>query len=220
MECGAKRRNGERCKAPAMPNGKCRIHGGKTPTGIALPQTKTGRYSKYLPKALTEQYEQSLADSELLSIRQDIALIDAMVASALPKLETRESGKAWQTIKKSISELRRAFANEDYGRCLVTVDEMVEVVNDELLYYATEEEIRASLEQRRKLGESEQKRLIAMQQTITAEQAVLLYTALLDSVRRNVTDTHALSSIQADFIRFASQQNSQRIEQSELTERN
>ena len=32
--CGAKRkRDGQRCQAPAMPNGRCRMHGGKS-TGI------------------------------------------------------------------------------------------------------------------------------------------------------------------------------------------
>ena len=29
--CGAKRRCGLPCQAPAMPNGRCRIHGGRSP---------------------------------------------------------------------------------------------------------------------------------------------------------------------------------------------
>jgi hypothetical protein len=29
--CGAKTRGGEPCRYPAMPNGKCRIHGGASP---------------------------------------------------------------------------------------------------------------------------------------------------------------------------------------------
>lgn len=218
MECGAKRRNGEPCKAPAMANGRCRIHGGKTPNGIGLPQTKTGRYSKYLPKALNEQYQRSLSDDELLSIRQDIALVDAMIASALPKLESRESGKAWQLIKKSIFEMKAAFVDEQYGKAVAYLDVMVEIVNNELLYYATEEEIRASLEQRRKLSESEQKRLVAMEQTITSDQAVLLMTALLDSIKRNVKDPNARVAIQTDFIRYARLQSGERTRQPGLTE--
>lgn len=197
-----------------MANGRCRIHGGKTPSGIALPQTKTGRYSKYLPKALNEQYRRSVSDTELLSIREDIALVDAMIASALPKLETRESGKAWQLIKKSISEMKAAFVDEQYGKAMAYLDVMVEIVNNELLYYATEEEIRSALEQRRKLTETERKRLTEMEQTITSEQAVLLMTALLDSVKRNVTDPGALTAIQTDFIRYARFQNSERSEHS------
>ncbi len=29
--CGAKTRKGTPCKSPAMPNGRCRMHGGKSP---------------------------------------------------------------------------------------------------------------------------------------------------------------------------------------------
>jgi len=36
--CGARTRNGGACKAPAMPNGRCRMHGGKS-TG---PRTAEG----------------------------------------------------------------------------------------------------------------------------------------------------------------------------------
>lgn len=37
--CGAKTRAGTPCKCPAMPNGRCRLHGGKS-TG---PKTKDGK---------------------------------------------------------------------------------------------------------------------------------------------------------------------------------
>lgn len=52
--CGAKTRSGKPCKAPAMRNGRCRMHGGmstgpRTPEGIAAikaSRTIHGRYSK------------------------------------------------------------------------------------------------------------------------------------------------------------------------------
>lgn len=37
--CGAKTRKGTPCRAPAMPNGRCKLHGGKS-TG---PKTEEGR---------------------------------------------------------------------------------------------------------------------------------------------------------------------------------
>jgi hypothetical protein len=49
--CGAKkRRKDETCRAPAMPNGRCRIHGGLSLGGIAHPNYKHGGRSKYFPK--------------------------------------------------------------------------------------------------------------------------------------------------------------------------
>jgi hypothetical protein len=56
--CGAKNRRGTSCQCPAMPNGRCRLHGGlstgaKTTEGIERIQhavTKHGRYSKQARK--------------------------------------------------------------------------------------------------------------------------------------------------------------------------
>ena len=52
--CGAKTRRGTPCQCPAIPNGRCRLHGGmstgpKTPAGIDRIRravTKHGQYSK------------------------------------------------------------------------------------------------------------------------------------------------------------------------------
>lgn len=57
IRCGAKTRSGEPCKNYAMPNGRCRMHGGKS-TGprdkTKLKQNKNaekhGFFSKYLPE--------------------------------------------------------------------------------------------------------------------------------------------------------------------------
>ncbi|MGO8840343.1 MAG: HGGxSTG domain-containing protein [Methyloceanibacter sp.] len=31
LRCGARTRSGDPCRSPAMPNGRCRMHGGKSP---------------------------------------------------------------------------------------------------------------------------------------------------------------------------------------------
>jgi len=51
--CGARTRAGHLCKAPAMPNGRCRMHGGpstgpRTPEGLArlrAARTRTGLHT-------------------------------------------------------------------------------------------------------------------------------------------------------------------------------
>ena len=44
--CGAKTRTGETCRQPAMRNGKCRLHGGKSLSGTAHGRYKHGRFTK------------------------------------------------------------------------------------------------------------------------------------------------------------------------------
>ena len=50
--CGAKTRKGGRCRQPAMKNGRCRLHGGKSLSGIQHGRYKHGRYTR---KAIEER---------------------------------------------------------------------------------------------------------------------------------------------------------------------
>ena len=44
--CGAKTRQGGSCRQPAMKNGRCRLHGGKSLSGTAHGRFKHGLYEK------------------------------------------------------------------------------------------------------------------------------------------------------------------------------
>ena len=47
--CGARRRDGETCQGAAMPNGRCRMHGGKSPgapKGEANGNYRHGRFTR------------------------------------------------------------------------------------------------------------------------------------------------------------------------------
>ena len=44
--CGAKTRAGGRCRQPAMKNGRCRLHGGKSLSGKQHGRYKHGHYTR------------------------------------------------------------------------------------------------------------------------------------------------------------------------------
>ena len=75
--CGANLSGDRKCKAVAMANGRCKLHGGKSLAGAAHPNFKTGRYSKYLPKHLAKAYDEIKADPKLLQLDDDVALLEA-----------------------------------------------------------------------------------------------------------------------------------------------
>lgn len=209
--CGAKTRNGGTCKSKPMPNGRCRMHGGATPSGPALPQFKTGRYSKYVPERLLERYQQSVDDPELLNMRQDIALLDARLADLLQRVDTGEAQKLWEEARKAGDEAMRYMNNEDYGGVVLALAKLDRAIGEGLADYDAWNEVQALLDQRRKLVEAEQKRLVAMQQMISTEQAMTFATALIEAVRRNVTDRAALTAIQAEFVRLVTAGNGAEI---------
>lgn len=55
--CGAKTRSGESCRSPAMPNGRCRMHGGASPgapTGERNGNYKHGRFTREIIEARSQ----------------------------------------------------------------------------------------------------------------------------------------------------------------------
>jgi len=213
VQCNAQsKRTGERCKARAVIGSpKCYHHGGRTPKGIASPNFKTGRHSKYLPADLMGRYSEAIADGELLNLRSEIALLDALITENLSALQVGESAEFWDAALDQVILCRRAYKSENYASLEQSLDELEALCDTRRLHFAAEKEVRDKVDQRRKLVESERKRLIEMQQTVTSEQALLLMSALLDAVRRNVNDVSTLTAIQTEFIRLTQGHNSERL---------
>jgi hypothetical protein len=60
--CLARRRDGAECKAPAMPNGRCRMHGGlstgpRTAAGLERSRQARWRHGHYSAQAKAERRE-------------------------------------------------------------------------------------------------------------------------------------------------------------------
>jgi hypothetical protein len=205
MQCGANNKQGGICKSPAMANGRCRMHGGKTPVGVGLPQTRTGRYSKHLPLRLAECYQEAIADPELLSVREDVALLDSRLNDVMASASNQESGELWNSLK----EARRAYVGasgkdaEEKRRDAIST--ILWLIDEGYQEWQSWKDIRFMLQERKQLVESERKRLVDMQQMITAERAMLLVAAISDIVMKNVEDIHVRNRIAADIERLISQ---------------
>ena len=60
--CGAKTRKGAACRAPAMQNGRCRMHGGKatgprTPEGLERSRKANWKHGDYSAESLKQRQE-------------------------------------------------------------------------------------------------------------------------------------------------------------------
>jgi len=196
MKCGAKNRQGEPCQRWALAGrGRCRLHGGKSLAGTACPRFRSGRYSAYVPERLRERYEAAEADAELLSLRSELALTDARLMDLLARVDTGESGQLWANLKKAHEEFKVSRLARDVPKMNVALAKMerdIEQATDDRAAWA---EIGELIEQRRKLTESEAKRLMTLQQMLTTEDAMALAYRLVDIVTRHVTDRQVLSAI-------------------------
>lgn len=198
-----KKRSGDPCGSFPMANGKCRVHGGATPSGFAAPQTKAGRYSKHLPTRLAERYETARADPDLLALRDDIALIDSRLGEVVANLNTGESKAAWTLLSGAWAQFADRWKDmppDDMERAVVQIGEVIRRGLSETYVW---EEIRGLVKQRADLVANERMRLVQLQQMITSEQALTMLGVIVDTVRRHVRDRDALAAISADLGKLA-----------------
>lgn len=197
--CGGKCRDGHLCTNPPMTGRtRCRMHGGASPVGIASATFKHGKYSAYMPDRLLERYHDAVADPALLEQTHEIALVDSRLADLLTRVDTGEAGVLWEKARKATSDIRKALHNENYGGVMEAALELDNIIGSGLTDFEAWNQISALLSQRRQLVESQRKRMIEQQQFVTVEQALLLVTAMINSVKEHVTDRAALNAISMD----------------------
>ena len=189
MKCGAKNRQGEPCQRWSLAGrNRCGLHGGKTPAGPACANYRTGRYSAYVPERLRERYEAAEHDAELLSLRGEIALTDARLIDLLARVNTGESGQLWARLKKAHGEFKVYRLARDVPKMNMALAKIEAFLDSAVQDHAAWAEIGELIEQRRRLTESESKRMVALQQMLSAEEAMTLAHRVIDIVTRHVTD--------------------------------
>jgi hypothetical protein len=171
------------------------VHGGKTPVGAALPQFKTGRYSKYIPDRLAARYQEAQDDPQLLELRAEVALIDARLADLLARVDTGEAGAAWRQARDLWVDLADARGGPHEDKLF---HELGRALKAGAADFAIWNDVQSTIEQRRRLVESERKRLVEAQQTITVERAMILIGAISHILQKHVTDRTQLASISHD----------------------
>jgi hypothetical protein len=169
-QCSANsKRSGELCRNPAMPNGKCRMHGGKAPTGFAAANFKHGRHSKYL-KHLSESKQLRFNDLDDQptppSVREETDLIVLQIQQMLETLSDTTVFENWSQIRKNCKSLRKAVRNAFKDQESKPSPEVKAILDhlDELFAigtgnWKTWEQINKKIEQIRKLKETESKLL-------------------------------------------------------------
>jgi hypothetical protein len=199
-QCTARsKQSKERCKKDAVVGYTvCHIHGGKTPRGIAASRYTTGRYSKVLPTRLAARYAEAEDDARLLELDQEIRLLDARLGDVLGRVDTGESGALWSALKAARVELRATQRNGSAADQLKAFNRVLELIDQGYDDYRAWGEVQALLEQRKRLVESERKRKIELQQTLSIEKAMLLIGAIGGIVKAHVTDRAQLAAISAD----------------------
>jgi hypothetical protein len=152
-----------------------------------------------LPANLRGSYEQALSDPELLSTREEQALFTARITEVLAKLD---GGAGFDAMLSELRTLREALigaaADGNVPKVLGTVGKIDTLLDQSAGEEKLWRELASLAETRRKLADTERKRLEALQNSLTAEQATVLVQRLIGILASRIEDRRVLGAITND----------------------
>lgn len=196
------------CKAKPMGNGRCRRHGGKTPGGPASKNWQHGKYSRLfptLPDRLQDAANRAYNDPDYLATRKEIALLEAREEELLGRLTTGESGASWQEVGDLVVHLGQCLEDpEKASEAPSILSALREVAQKGLSDIALWREVQEVMESKRRMKDTERKRLEAMQVMMEARAVEAIIRRLLSIVTQHLKDVEVLDKIlkeaEAEFV--------------------
>jgi hypothetical protein len=144
---------------------------------------------------LAGRFEDAINDEQLGTLKSEIALLDTRIGEMLANVDTEQYGDIWKETHDGFHRLKSAIRGQDPTQTAAALNDLDAAIKRGYSDMSTWDNILKLIEQRRKLTDSERKRMVDLQQMITAEQSMLLVTTLMRAVKTHVTDRHTLSAI-------------------------
>lgn len=196
--CGSKKAGWPHDPTPCQsrhlyPNGRCKKHGGPTPSGLAHHNLKHGSYSRYLPHLPTRMagsYEVAMLDDDPHDLRPELHLLTAMIEDAIGKLHLGESGQWIVRVQRAVKRFDTAVSQADEAGIIEAAQKMREVVSSGVSYAEAVGEIAGLIEQKRKTAETDSRRQRRAEDIFTKEKAWLML-GFIDSALHEAVYAHA-----------------------------
>jgi hypothetical protein len=164
--------------------------------GPAAAAWKDGRYSKYVPKNLLSEYQNSVnLGDDLLSSMDDIALIEARVTDLLKRLGSGESGDLWRQLRGKWDDFMTAVKTGDSDAQALLAFEVGRLISRGAGEWAMWGEIGGQVDRLSRLRQSERKREAETQVQIPLDIVLILLGQIVrssvEAIRRNTDESTA-----------------------------
>ncbi len=183
--------------------GRCKNCGGNNLSGIAHSNYRGRGYSKDIPSRLMAQYEASLNDPKLLTLRSELALCDAKISELLQSLKSAEACTGTEIPAVALGKaLRRSKAAVQKGMgpgaFLNVLDTLESLVKDVISSTRLWEEMGTWIDRRQRLTDSEIRHMIQSQTMISVQEMTVLVGGILRVLRDRIDDRKLLGLIAED----------------------
>lgn len=193
------KRSGVQCKGIAVtdsPGQKCRMHGGASASiGAANKAFKSGRHSKYLPSRLDQLYREAKSNPELLEMSDHIALLEARLQEVLATSAAGDPVPKWSELADAFATLETDLLSGDMSKSVPAMERMHKILEAGKNWDRTWNQVEGTLEQLRKLTDTEVKRKKELNQMVPVERVVILMAAVGTAVKRNVSNPDEIAAV-------------------------
>jgi hypothetical protein len=203
FHCGAKLRNSRHDNTycpnkPVRGKKRCRMHGGKSPSGIGSATHRGKGYSSVLPPALRKRFLQALADPELLSLHSEAAMLQLRLHQLAEQLGGGDTTALWKEGHQRYAKLKEALSSGDPEKVAPALEAFEEVFRRGISAEEAWLQWADYVERKSKVAGREWKRLVDLNHVVTLEQALALAHNLGAIVKKHVADPSTLRAISYD----------------------
>lgn len=200
-ECGEPRRCSRRVVTGCT---TCVAHGAKRATTLIKRDLRKAILARRerLPRRMLEAYDEALQDKELLLLRRDLALVESRIEDLLDRADSGESGRIWRELRdtwNSFTHATRSGEEQTAEAYLQKVNDLIVEGNQDFDVWS---EISSLVEQRKRLVESERRRLLEMHQMISTERVMALMERIALIIEKHVDDVKVKRKIGMDIKRL------------------
>lgn len=182
LTCGAPRRL---CRVPPKGNGRCRHHGGnKVAAGNG--RLSSGRlkvYGESLSGRLQEMYVESITDVDYLSVAPEIAALATRNAQLMSEIGDTDYMVITTGLNQALAHIEKGIVEGKPSEVEHGAAEIRHYLNSAVDDYRRWDEIGKLSSRLGRLTESERKRIVEAQQTITVQEMYMLQQELLANIR-------------------------------------
>lgn len=187
--CKAKAKStGEQCKQPAVADtGVCHYHGGRAALanrGKGNVNYKHGRSSKLFKDAkLQERFDRNMSDPDLLQHRKGAAILDALLEDTLEAINTDAgaSERMWEKAARLLLEAKITLSHKEH-ETRQNLERLEDHIKECLTDAQARTEARKLVQERTNVAQKELDRMAKLSSSLTAEQAMVLFQALMNEV--------------------------------------
>lgn len=180
-------------------NGRCRFHGSRVLTGAAHPHFKTGRWSKHMPKPLIDAYHDAIEDGQLLSLKEELATLEALICERLERYGESVSNDYWRQLGKAAADLNAARRSGDEVALAKNLDTILQMARAGSDLSKLTDELKGLMEARSHIASRQAKIAVDLQYILTNDNARAFVQSMAAAVKEQVSDPDVLERIAKRF---------------------